>query len=744
MAAVDVDEVWSEMGAKLEHMLMSFSEGEVEGTQLDRAEWMRMYTDVYNICVEPEPEHAEQLYERFRTLVDEHLEKQRAAIAENRDHALVKCYCLRFEAFVSASKYIRKITEYMHRFWIPQQINDNPDDTDVMALDELVLRRWDELVLQQVDSLLPVVLAMINESRQGDAVDWKMLAGAIKSFVTIGAKTQVDKPVELYVKVFEAKFLKKTREFYKKASHQFLGQNSVPDYMRKVEAWLKEEEERADLHLHKETKPKVESECIKVLIDDQSEPMVAEFVGLVSHDQRDDLSTLYKLLNRSKDGLRTVGKKLEGLIEDAGNELIKNKQKTLASDASKSADQMKKCLPLIKDLTALHGKYKELVEKCFSSNHIFVKALDQAFKSFVNNEVGGFNMSELLSFYCDHLMRSQKRTTERELEVELDKIVRLFCYLEDKDLFHESYRRMLSKRLLSKKDSNEELERTMISKLKENAGFSFTAKLEGMFNDMATSGEIIRKFKDHQSSNKTNAIGFDVAVQVLNSNHWPINQNCTLTLPKALMPVEDVFGKFYAETHQSRRLSWVHSQGSCSMMLELKRRHELTMSTYQACILLHFNAARTIAVKDLVEKLGITEEEVTKAVEPLMIAKHKVLLAGEDDEGNDTLSWNVAWTPEKVKLTFPQSVTKWTKQEADSTKKVVEVDRSFQIDAAIVRIMKTRRRFAHEKLIAEATAQLLTFFRPDPKQIKRRIEHLIEREYLERSGANSKFYHYIT
>ena len=121
-----------------------------------------------------------------------------------------------------------------------------------------------------------------------------------------------------------------------------------------------------------------------------------------------------------------------------------------------------------------------------------------------------------------------------------------------------------------------------------------------------------------------------------------------------------------------------------------------------------------------------------------------MLLAGEDDEGNDTLSWNVVWTPEKVKLTFPQSVTKWTKQEADSTKKVVEVDRSFQIDAAIVRIMKTRRRFAHEKLIAEATAQLLTFFRPDPKQIKRRIEHLIEREYLERSGANSKFYHYIT
>ena len=56
------------------------------------------------------------------------------------------------------------------------------------------------------------------------------------------------------------------------------------------------------------------------------------------------------------------------------------------------------------------------------------------------------------------------------------------------------------------------------------------------------------------------------------------------------------------------------------------------------------------------------------------------------------------------------------------------MDRSFQIDAAIVRIMKMRRRFAHEKLVSETTEQLLSHFHADPKQIKRRIEHLIERE----------------
>ena len=34
------------------------------------------HSDVYDICVHPDPEYAEQLYERFRLLVDDHLEAQ--------------------------------------------------------------------------------------------------------------------------------------------------------------------------------------------------------------------------------------------------------------------------------------------------------------------------------------------------------------------------------------------------------------------------------------------------------------------------------------------------------------------------------------------------------------------------------------------------------------------------------------------------------------------------------------------
>lgn len=74
--------------------------------------------------------------------------------------------------------------------------------------------------------------------------------------------------------------------------------------------------------------------------------------------------------------------------------------------------------------------------------------------------------------------------------------------------------------------------------------------------------------------------------------------------------------------------------------------------------------------------------------------------------------------------------------------KDIEVERGATIDAAIVRIMKSRKVLSHIHLVSEIL-QHLNFFVPDPRQIKQRIEMLIEKEYLRRDITDNKSYHYV-
>ncbi|KAI7982245.1 Cullin-1 [Camellia lanceoleosa] len=75
----------------------------------------------------------------------------------------------------------------------------------------------------------------------------------------------------------------------------------------------------------------------------------------------------------------------------------------------------------------------------------------------------------------------------------------------------------------------------------------------------------------------------------------------------------------------------------------------------------------------------------------------------------------------------------------DERKKVVEdvdKDRRYAIDASIVRIMKSHKVLGHQQLVMECVERLS----PDFKAIKKRIEDLITRNYLERDKENPNLF----
>lgn len=110
----------------------------------------------------------------------------------------------------------------------------------------------------------------------------------------------------------------------------------------------------------------------------------------------------------------------------------------------------------------------------------------------------------------------------------------------------------------------------------------------------------------------------------------------------------------------------------------------------------------------------------------------------------DVFSVNESFSSKLYKVKIGMvAATRETDLEKQDTRERVEEDRKPQIEAAIVRILKTRKVLSHNDVIAEVTKQLAGRFIAQPAVIKKRIESLIDREFLERDATERSLYRYL-
>lgn len=238
-------------------------------------------------------------------------------------------------------------------------------------------------------------------------------------------------------------------------------------------------------------------------------------------------------------------------------------------------------------------------------------------------------------------------------------------------------------------------------------------------------------------------------VQVLTTGSWPTQPGAKCTLPPEILEQCDKFKNFYLSTHTGRRLSWQTNMGTADLRATFAHsKHELNVSTYQMCILLLFNNADSLTYQEIQGATEIPVADLKRNLQSLACVKGRNVLrkepVGKDVDEDDVFHFNEKFTNKLHKIKIGTvSAQKESEPEKQETRQKVEEDRKPQIEAAIVRIMKSRRLLDHNNIISEVTKQLQSRFLPNPAVIKKRIESLIEREFLERDKNDRRLYRYL-
>ncbi|KAF2417427.1 Cullin-domain-containing protein [Tothia fuscella] len=746
----DAKLTWAYLEAGVDKIMNELQDG------MDMKTYMGLYTAIHNFCTAQKAVSTgggfnshnrggahllgEDLYKHLIAYLGNHLQTVHQASKLHSDEALLRFYIKEWKRYTTAATYNNHLFRYLNRHWVKREMDEGKKN--IYDIYTLHLVRWKEDMFTSTHlSVMDAVLKMVEKQRNGETIEQAQIKAVVESFVSLGLdESDSTKPtLDVYKEFFEAPFLKATGEYYSRESKQFLAENSVVEYMKKAETRLEEEKERVDLFLLAEILAPLNRTCEQSLIQDHSLILREEFQNLLDRDRQEDLGRMYKLLSRIPDGLDPLRARFEVHVRKCGLAAVEK----VAADGENIEPKV-----YVEALLGVHTQYQDLVNAAFGGESEFVRSLDNACRDFVNRnkicKTGSSRSPELLAKYTDTLLKKSnaKMSEEDDMEKCQTEIMTVFKYIEDKDVFQKFYSRMLAKRLVHTSSASDDAETSMISKLKEACGFEYTNKLQRMFQDIQTSKDLNSAYKDwcadtYAAEENKNAV--DATYSILGTGFWPLTPPSTPFIPpQAIVKTYERFAVFYNHKHSGRKLSWLWQLCKGEIRANYTKSaqripYTFQVSTYQMALLLPFNDADTLTYEQLEETTKLQKDTLDPCMN--LFVKAKVLTCspeGGKPEAGTSYTLNTNFKNKKVKVNLAITIKSEQKQEVEETHKTIEEDRKLLIQSAIVRIMKSRKKMKHTLLVTETIQQIKSRFSPKVSDIKKCIDILLEKEYLER------------
>ncbi|TKA54447.1 hypothetical protein B0A53_03140 [Rhodotorula sp. CCFEE 5036] len=744
---------------------------------LPTADWLNL-TVVFGVHPGGANLMGADLYKHLQQYFISHLKQVREQAADLTDEPLLRYYTREWDRYTTGASYVNRLFTYLNRHWVKREKDEGRKNVYIVYI--LALVSWKEYFYSLLQSggsnkLTSAVLKLIEKQRNGETIETDLVKKVIDSFVALGldeADTNRQN-LEVYRSAFESPFIKATETYYQAESEQFLAGNSVTEYMKKAEARLQDEENRVDLYLHASTRKALIAKCEEVLVKNHAEIMQEEFQRLLDQEQEADLHRMFLLLSRIPSGLDPLRERFEAHVKKAGIDSVERAVGSSATTAPTaptngdaaaagtgaganggSKEKEKKDVAVepkayVESLLVVHRKNNELVGKAFRGDQGFVASLDRACREYVNRNAAcptANKSPELVARFADGLLRkSNKASEEADVEQALTDTMTVFKYVEDKDVFMKFYSKMLSSRLIKDTSASEDAESSMIGKLKDACGFEYTSKLQRMFQDMQLNRDLNAAFKEkmaqtHATDEKDMQVDFSALV--LSTAAWPLSAPTTkLNMPAELVKSKERFEQYYVNKHTGRKLNWLwqHCRNELRT-LYTPQKYFFVVSTYQACVLLQFQSAGSDALSysDLETGTGLNAETLKPVL--AILVKQRVL---EQKDGGATYELNLGFKSKKIRVPLNVPVKAEQKAESAEVMKHVDEDRKLLIQATIVRIMKSRKTMKHQQLIAETVDQLKARFQPRVPDVKKGIDAMLDREYIEREEGSRDTYRYL-
>ena len=747
--------------------------------------------------------HIKNFYRGYKIVMEDYLGyvlSQFHEVEQKSDTDFLKVWSQRWDKFTQVLTHVCNVFKMIDSAYIVEYklISKNPTFSTTQQGYKMYKRMVFDKFYERARQL---ILEQVRDEREGKSIDTETLKGAIDVFVQLGDMKKEKKvpPKEMtldeymrrreefeddeddyeeydpnddlinhyedykrrqeekvrtrfYRKFLEGRIIEDTKAYYHNKFEDWFKNNSVNPamFLQKIEEVTITEKKRVKMYLHPSTEKKIIDACLNKSIKLYFNEVIRGDNGLkmmLQQNHTDDLKRMYSLFKTHPRELKESGDIFEQYIKQT---LYQRVTKYRPVDASSSTAPVADITgtDMVHEMVQFHRHVINLVHSVFQDDIIFTKAVEIGFRDQVNET------SKAIARFADMVLRKgvyddKKKDDAKETEEILEQIVYLYSYIQDKDVFEHEYQNLLARRLCMNMSRSLDMEQAILAKFNKKAGYSWITKLNHMFQDATKSKELMTTF--HQTHNTETEFGMELDVTMCRAGYWPspvFSTSCgTLPQDKRFRAMCACFEEFYKRTYPGHKVRWRMDQGMAEVQVTWPNGTTYTfgVTTCMMLILLVLQDNPTATVSCIMEQTGISFENLYDHILTLCHPNYKILQKRPNAIRllkTDKVRLNPNFKPNTPSRRIIVGLKKFRKP--FSTTEIKEPpERVFQIDATIIRTMKTHHKLGHNKLISNVVEQLQHRFKPQPQQIKKRIEILIDQNYMKRDAEDRSVYIYL-